>query len=455
MTQKMLQKTLPEWLDYIEKSHPVEIEFGLDRINRVAKLLGLPANTQLIDSSFYTQDSVCKTNELLIATKVITVGGTNGKGSCVAILDSILRQAGYKVGCYTSPHLIKFNERITINGLNSSDIDICLAFEKINQARKSISLSYFEFSTLAALLIMSKSNLDIAILEVGLGGRLDAVNIIDPQLSIITGIALDHQQWLGSDLDSIAAEKAAIGRAGITMLYGDKKPVYGLVQAAKNLNVKLLLNGKDFCFEDFDIPNFTSLPHPSITCAVKASKIINPDISKEVLNKGLNNTKINGRFHKIKFKGINIILDVAHNPQASSMLAERLLDLKLKNKVIAITGMMSDKDIIGILRPLVRISHSWHFCSTPNNERACSAKKIADMFKEAYDTEYSKNSYIDDDLDTKKLSPASKSSDKYEHFKVEDALELALKLNNKEDTIVIFGSFLIVGAALNWLNKIN
>jgi folylpolyglutamate synthase/dihydropteroate synthase len=137
------------------------------------------------------------------------------------------------------------------------------------------------------------------------------------------------------------------------------------------------------------------------------------------------------------------------------MLAKRLLDLKLKNKVIAITGMMSDKDIIGILRPLVRISHSWHFCSTPNNERACSAKKIADMFKEAYETEYSKNSYIDDDLDTKNLSPASKSSDKYEHFKVEDALELALKLNNKEDTIVIFGSFLIVGAALNWLNKIN
>ena len=127
----MLLKTLPEWLDYIEKSHPVEIEFGLDRINRVARLLGLPVNTQLIDSSFYKQDSECKTNELLIATKVITVGGTNGKGSCVAILDSILRQAGYKVGCYTSPHLIKFNERITINGLNSSDIDICLAFQNL------------------------------------------------------------------------------------------------------------------------------------------------------------------------------------------------------------------------------------------------------------------------------------------------------------------------------------
>jgi dihydrofolate synthase/folylpolyglutamate synthase len=302
---------------------------------------------------------------------------------------------------------------------------------------------------------MSNSNLDIAILEVGLGGRLDAVNLIDPQLSIITGVALDHQQWLGSDLDSIAREKAAIGRSGIVMLYGDTKPVHGLVQAARNLNVKLLLNGKDFCFDDFDISNLTYLPHPSIACAVKASKIINPDISKEVLNKGLNNTQIDGRFHKIKFKDINIILDVAHNPQATSLLAERLLDLKLKNKVIAITGMMSDKDIIGILTPLVEIVSSWHFCSTPNNERACSAKKIAAIFEKLSKTEYPRNIDITDDLDTQNSNVKSESCDKYEHFKVEDAIELALKLSNKEDTIVIFGSFLIVGAALNWLNKIN
>jgi len=455
MMLKMPLKTLPEWLKYLEKSHPVEIEFGLDRISKVAKLLGLPTNVHQLDRSLDQQDCLNNTEELTIATKVITVGGTNGKGSCVAVLDSILREAGYRVGCYTSPHLIKFNERITINGQHSSDLDICLAFEEINKVRKSISLSFFEFSTLAALLIMSNSNLDIAILEVGLGGRLDAVNLIDSQLSIITGVALDHQQWLGSDLDSIAREKAAIGRSGIVMLYGDTKPVHGLVQAARNLNVKLLLNGKDFCFDDFDISNLTYLPHPSIACAVKASKIINPDISKEVLNKGLNNTQIDGRFHKIKFKDINIILDVAHNPQATSLLAERLLDLKLKNKVIAITGMMSDKDIIGILTPLVEIVSSWHFCSTPNNERACSAKKIAVIFEKLSKTEYPRNIDITDDLDTQNSNVKSESCDKYEHFKVEDAIELALKLSNKEDTIVIFGSFLIVGAALNWLNKIN
>ena len=146
---------------------------------------------------------------------------------------------------------------------------------------------------------------------------------------------------------------------------------------------------------------------------------------------------------------------MAHNPQATSLLAERLLDLKLKNKVTAITGMMSDKDIIGILRPLVEIASSWHFCSTPNNERACSAKKIAAIFETLSKTEYPRNTYIYDDCGTQNSSIEVRSCDKYEHPKVENAVKLALKLSNKEDTIVIFGSFLIVGAALNWLNKIN
>ncbi|MAD57475.1 MAG: hypothetical protein CMK44_02720 [Porticoccus sp.] len=429
----MLLKTLPEWLNYLEKSHPVAIDFGLDRIRHVAKNLGFLVDKNQIDNSSRKNNNKYRYAFLLQRTKVVIVGGTNGKGTCVSILDSILREAGYNTGCYTSPHLIRFNERITINGRCASDEDICAAFEEINTARDLVGLSYFEFSTLAALIIMAKSDLDIIILEVGLGGRLDAVNFVDPHLSIITGIALDHEQWLGDNLDFIGKEKAAIARPNKPLLYGDTKPVNGVIEVANDMNAKILINGKDFFYDDFNVIKSYCLPRASMTCAMKAAKILDPNINLRLINEGLNKTKIDGRFHRIKFNGINFILDVAHNPQAAKMLSERIQDLNLRDKVQIITGIMSDKDIPGILSPFINLTNKWNFCNIPNNVRASSTTFL-----------------------TKILNKLKKRKGDYsisEYSSVGDALDITVQNNKPGDTIVIFGSFFIVGAALTWFNE--
>jgi len=453
----MPQQTLSEWLDIIEAIHPIEIEFGLERIRQVANKLGFPSSVLDTNKKYQSNKNSQKhlAKELSPANKIIIIGGTNGKGSCVAILDSILRKAGYKVGTYTSPHLIQFNERITINGKHASDLDICSAFEEINLARSSISLSYFEFSTLAALMIMANSDLDFAILEVGLGGRLDAVNFIDPDLSVITGIALDHQQWLGDDLELIGAEKAAIGRRNVPMIYGDIRPVSSVVTTAKDLQADLLLNGTDFNFEQFGITDITSLPPASVSCAIKAAKILDPNISKKILSEGLNHTKIDGRFQKISLNGINIILDVAHNPQASEMLARRLLAFKSDDRIIAITGMMSDKDTLGILKPLFEFVDFWNFCDIPDNKRACSAKEVALIVQKNYTNRKFKKTYAANNPLSDNTYSEKQQYKFLEHSKPEDAIKTAIQSSSSGDTIVVFGSFLIVGPVLNWLNSLH
>tara|TARA_B110000858_G_scaffold41811_1_gene47734 strand:+ start:1751 stop:3112 length:1362 start_codon:yes stop_codon:yes gene_type:complete len=453
----MPQRTLSEWLDIIEVTHPIEIEFGLERISQVANRLGFSSSELRTNKKYQSNKNSQKnlTKELSPANKIIIVGGTNGKGSCVAILDSILRKNGYKVGTYTSPHLIQFNERITINGKHASDLDICLAFEEINLARSSISLSYFEFSTLAALMIMANSDLDFAILEVGLGGRLDAVNCIDSDLSIITGIALDHQQWLGDNLDLIGAEKASIGRINAPMIYGDTRPVSSVIATAKDLKVDLLLNGIDFNFEQFGITDMTSLPSASVTCAIKAAKILDPNISKKILSEGLNHTKIDGRFQKISLNGVNIILDVAHNPQASEMLAKRLLAFKSENRIIAITGIMSDKDILGILKPFIELVDLWNFCDIPNNKRACSAKEVASVVQKNYVKKKFKETCTASNPLSDNIYSDQQQYKFLEHSKPEDAIKKAIQSGSSGDTIIVFGSFLIVGPVLNWLNSLH
>lgn len=444
--QQQLPQLLNEWLDLLESRHPTEIELGLNRIGRVATQLGLLPSDPL-ESHFVSmkQGGTHKRATKPIAKKVITVAGTNGKGSCVAAIDSILRAAGYRVGTYTSPHLIHYNERICIDGTPVDDESICAAFEKIESARGDTSLSYFEFGTLAAFLVMAEYDLDVAVLEVGLGGRLDAVNLIDSDIAVVTSIALDHQDWLGSDLDIIAAEKAAVGREGKPLIYGDEIPVPGLLQTAKQMKVKLLLNGHDFSQDQFglsfDVTNKTQLPPISIVCALQAaslldSQLLNRKLSTAIIEKGLSDVQLQGRFQQLDVYGVKLILDVAHNPQAAGLLADRLA--ALPGQVIAVAGMMKDKDIDGILEPMLPLVKSWYFCDIPGQERAERARNIILLM---YNTKLLEDRLISDILVAEEKSPIV-------------AVKKALAAAKKGDTVVVFGSFFTVGPVLNWLEQL-
>lgn len=498
----MLIRSLNEWLDLLEKGHPTEIEFGLDRIGRVAEQLGFLPSTTLANSSAssapkkntvavfgptevdavnFSQNTTAQSatphkvsfQSCSLAKTVMTVAGTNGKGSCVATIDGILREAGYRVGTYTSPHLIDYNERICLNGHPVSDEAICAAFEKIELARGDISLSYFEFGTLAALVILSEAELDVVVLEVGLGGRLDAVNLIDADIAVVTSIALDHQDWLGSDLNQIAAEKAAIGREGRPLICGDEKPVLGLLETAKKIGAQLFLNGRDFSFTQFGIPKPTTLPPESVACALQAVNLFDPSVSESIMRKGLNQTQIRGRYQHIDIANTNVILDVAHNPQAAGLLAERLSSLP--GNIIAVVGVMADKDIQAILEPMVPLVKVWHVCDIPSQGRAATAKNLAlDLTllllakalrnKARYNKGQNDKEQNNNDQSKKKQDKISTyiAAVPGETIVVEEsspvaAIQAALSSiepgTEAGSTVVVFGSFFTVGPVLDWFEK--
>lgn len=448
--QPILPLSLDEWLELLETRHSKEIELGLDRVGRVAKQLGLlPSNSFKLDSPGLSGDQNIANP---IAKQIIIVAGTNGKGSCVAAIDSILRSAGYQVGTYTSPHFIRYNERICINGVDIDDQSICTAFERIEAAREDVSLSYFEFGTLAAFLIMAEYELDVAVLEVGLGGRLDAVNILDADIAVVTSIALDHEDWLGSDLNIIAGEKAAIGRLGKPLIYGDIEPVSGLVKKAKSIGAVLMLNGQDFFLSDFcrEIIGYGDgrgsdvnlLPENSVACAVESVNLLVPELPQSVVKKGLEAVHLKGRYQQLDIDGVHIVLDVAHNPQAAELLAQRLSTLSAK--ISAVFGVMEDKDIDGIWEPLLPLIHSWYLCNISGQERAAKARNLSVLMynkvsSPAYDV--IGNGFVENKVIIEE-SPVS-------------ALEKAIAASVTGDTVVVFGSFFTVGPVLSWLESLD
>lgn len=348
--------------------------------------------------------------------------------------------AGYRVGSYTSPHFIDYNERICLNGQSVSDQTICAAFERIESVRGDTSLTYFEFGTLAALLIMDQAELDIVVLEVGLGGRLDAVNLIDADIAIVTSLALDHQDWLGDDLNQIAAEKAAISRSGRPLIYGDVIPVPGLLVAAGEIGAQLWLNGRDFPLTEFNVPANTTLPPCSVACAVQAVRLIDTSLPDATIEQGLQEVNLLGRFQQIDLEGVRLILDVAHNPQATELLAQRLLAQRLRTqklssvdqKIIAVCGIMADKDIPTMFLPLVPLVKDWFFCDIPGQPRAVDARKLSTLL-------YNVNGSNEVNV-VERTSPVA-------------ALQAALANANIGDSVVVFGSFFTVGPVLEWLNQ--
>ncbi len=357
--------SLAAWLDWQESCHPREIELGLDRIREVARRLDL----------------------LQPAATVITVAGTNGKGSCVATLEAMLVAQKLSVGAYSSPHLLRYNERVRVAGDPVSDQDLCSAFAAIDDARGDITLTYFEFGTLAAFWLFRRARVDYWLLEVGLGGRLDATNLIDADLAIVTSIALDHQQWLGNDRETIGREKAGIFRRHRPVVCADHQVPESVLAHGATLECPVYLAGREFDWQVRDdseewtlllnqankplqLP-LPKLPMPSVAAALQALALIDRMPSAQVAAEQLAKLQLPGRFQQLNCSGKTLYLDVAHNPAAAEYLARHLEKRRIGDLAI-IVAMMADKDIAASLQPLRPFVRHWWLATLPGMPRAAA-----------------------------------------------------------------------------------
>lgn len=372
-----LPTSLASWLARLESMHPKAIDMGLERVSAVASRLGLAFDCP-----------------------VITVGGTNGKGSTCAMLESILMQGGYRVGLYTSPHILRFNERARLDGVPAADEDFCAAFGQVEAARGNVSLTYFEFTTLAILKMFADARLDAVILEVGLGGRLDAVNIIDADVAIVTSVDMDHMEYLGDTREKIGFEKAGIYRPGRTAICSDPSPPASLIEHANAIGADLWLFGRDFNYAgDRQQWNYGgrsqrrhSLAYPSLrganqllnaSAALAALEALRDRllVGAQEVRSGLVLVELPARFQVLPGRPA-VILDVAHNPHAAATLAQNLDNMGFYPYTYAVFGAMADKDIAGILQHLKdRIDH-WYLTDLPL-PRAASAESLAQALAEA------------------------------------------------------------------------
>ena len=414
---------LAQWLARIETIHPKSVDMGLERIQAVAADLGIqkPGN------------------------QVILVAGTNGKGSTVAFLDAIGRANGWGVGTYTSPHLQFFNERIRIDGEPVSDELIIRAFERIDAARGATVLTYFEFATLAALLIFADASLDLVILEVGLGGRLDATNIVEPDVAVITTVDLDHQDYLGSDRESIGAEKAGIMRAWKPVVLGDRDPPSSVLGRAYLIGASAIRFNCDFFVDASDNEGEfvwrepgtqLSIPNPRLAApiqirnaatAIAAMRAL-PDAPRdEALIAGVAKAALPGRLQHFKVDGRDVYLDVAHNPQAAASLLEWIAANPIEGRTFAVYAGLADKDRKAVVETLDSGVDGW-FLAGLEPPRGDSV----DALKQALGSEFT-SKFVD-------------SAETVAH-----AFDHALATSQAGDRVLVFGSFFTVTAALTWL----
>lgn len=369
---------LATWLYYLENLHSQAIELGLDRVKAVATKLDL----------------------LTPAPRVFTVAGTNGKGTTCATLEAILMAAGYRVGVYSSPHLVRYTERVRIQGEELPESAHCASFALLEAGRGDISLTYFEYGTLSALQLFKQAKLDIVILEVGLGGRLDATNIVDADVSVVTSIALDHTDWLGSDRESIGREKAGIFRSNTPAVVGEPDMPQSIADVAKEKHADLYRRGESWNFaanagnwrwaalqdgeevtilDELPLPN---VPLPNAATALAALHYSTLDIPEEALRNGLQRAALPGRFQTVS-ESPRLILDVAHNPHAAAYLAGRLAEQPRQGgKVRAVVGMLKDKDIAGTLACLSPQVDEW-YCAPLEGPRGASVEELASHLPQA------------------------------------------------------------------------
>ena len=411
---------LSDWLTWLETLSPKEIDLGLERVQLVMERLALE-----------------------LPETVLLVAGTNGKGSCVAMTVALLRAAGYRVGAYTSPHLVHYNERIAVDGVPATDEQIIWAFERVETARHDAPLTYFEYGTLAALEVFASSNLDVWVLEVGMGGRLDASNAIDPTASLITNVSLDHCDWLGEDIEAIAAEKAGVMRPGVATVFGSRDVPRSLQQHSDSVGADLRLAGRDFDFDLGDAGHWDwrgretergGLPMPGLqgefqvanaaaVLALIEAAGLDKALGARRIEQVLPNVTLMGRLQCVTVAGIRWLFDVAHNPAAAAALALELAARETSGKTWALVGALDDKDIDGIVEPLNSEVDHW-IAVTASSSRAVPADELARQLA----NRCGRPCRISESLD--------------------DALEYARRAAAENDRILVTGSFYLVGPAL-------
>ena len=444
-------RTLAEWLTLQESVHPKTIDMGLTRVTAVARVLG-------VEKPRYP---------------VITIGGTNGKGSTVVHLDTLLRTAGVTTGMFTSPHFIRYNERIQVGGAEVTDEELVAAFERIEQARGSITLTFFEFNVLAALVIFAERAVDVAILEVGLGGRLDAANLVDADVAIVCSIGFDHRDYLGDTLELIGAEKAGIFRPGRPAVLGTDDMPASVFSAIASLEARPVVAGKDFTWRveegaGASAPaggarwsynglrlSLRNLPPSALAgsiqyrnaatalAALEALEVMLPTIaatpgrqlsaalqgplalSEQTVSVALRNVSLPGRFQAVQVASVEWILDIAHNEPAATIFAGHVRERPAKGRTFAVVGILGDKDAGAIARLVGLLVDHWILCAIPG-PRGTSAEDLA------------KRMSLPDSRTTLAAS-------------VEAGCEVARATAKPGDRVLVFGSFHTVGPALQWL----
>ncbi|MFZ5933676.1 bifunctional tetrahydrofolate synthase/dihydrofolate synthase [Pseudomonas sp. HS6-2] len=423
----MKQRSLGEWLAYLEQLHPSAIDMGLERSQKVLARLALGK----------------------LAPRVVTVTGTNGKGSTCAFVASLLRAQGLKVGVYSSPHLLRYNERVLIDGQEASDERLCEAFAAVEAARGEISLTYFEMGTLAAFWLFYQSQLDAVVLEVGLGGRLDTVNVVDADLALVTSIGVDHVDYLGDTRELVAFEKAGIFRQGKPALCGDLDPPQPLLDRAAELATPLFLRGRDFDLAShesgWDWRGVTAdgtpvalhglplldLPMENATLALQAYLLMGLPWDAGRVRQALLDTRITGRLDRRQLtwqgRAVELLLDVGHNPHAAEYLARRLAARPLKGRRLAVFGLLADKDLQGVIAPLHGLVDDWAVAPLHTPRSRPAAELAAALTNHG---------------------AAVKS-----YASVDAALEGQCAQATADDQILLFGSFFCVAEALEWLER--
>ncbi|MFA6062795.1 MAG: bifunctional tetrahydrofolate synthase/dihydrofolate synthase [Gallionella sp.] len=414
-----MPSTLAEWLAYLESLHPKTIELGLGRVAEIKARLNLSPDFP-----------------------VIIVGGTNGKGSVCAMLESILHAAGYRVGCYTSPHLLHYNERVRIGKRVAADQELCASFSDIEQVRGDIPLTYFEFGTLAAMQLFIEHKVDVAILEVGLGGRLDAVNVFDADCAVVTSVDIDHTDYLGESREEIAFEKAGIFRHGRVAICADNNVPETLAAHAQKIGAELWCIGREFGFVthqgqwDYRSGRTTrmAMPYPALRGGFQlsnASAVLAAldavserlPVSMAAIRRGLTEVELAGRFQFVPGKP-QLILDVAHNPHAARTLAKNLADLPPCPHTYAVFGMLKDKDIAEVVETLNPHINTWLLAGI-NAPRGASAEELAAV-----------------------LTSAGVQGQVKTFADTAEALAHACNVAGENDRIAVFGSFYTVAAAM-------
>ncbi|WP_432767055.1 bifunctional tetrahydrofolate synthase/dihydrofolate synthase [Xanthomonas campestris] len=415
--------TLSDWLAYIEQQHPQNIAMGLERVREVAARLQIAAP----------------------ATHVIVVGGTNGKGSTVAFIEAIGRAAGWKVGAYTSPHLLRYNERVRIDGVEASDAQLVAAFVAVEAARGDTALTYFEFGTLAALWLLQQSALELAVLEIGLGGRLDAVNIIDADVAVITTVDIDHTDWLGEDREAIGAEKAGIIRGWKPVVLGEIDPPSSVLRRAYQLGANAIRAGSDYFHEPIDAQHWRwrdvaqtlELPMPALqapvqlanaAAAIAALQALPVEVPATAWAQGVAAAQLPGRLQRVARDGVELMLDVGHNPQAARALAQALGTATPAGTTVALYAALADKDVQGVVEALAGCVDQWALAGL-EGARGQSAEALRARLQ------------------------GTAAAQAACHGDVADALRAVLAGAQPGDRVLVFGSFHTVADALQALHS--